>query len=227
MPRKRRRLHVIAGRALAGLTVIGLTLWGALAIHHSGLENAPIRTLLVGAFSICGLATLCFVALGRRSATALLGFLLTTGRIAIAGAVDIPSHSGESPDTAEWLASKRQLEATVAHIGGFDEYYSCLELCESMSRLNDYVLIFHGYSSSDYKEKLFNYIKEKNIKIQDLDFFDPAKLKILNLAEQEIKFKVPYDPAIYNIGTDEQIVDNSLAWAEKHRSCHCWIGTTK
>lgn len=52
---------------------------------------------------------------------ALLGFLLTTGRIAIAGAVDIPSHSGESPDTAEWLASKHQIEASIGQIGGFEE----------------------------------------------------------------------------------------------------------
>jgi hypothetical protein len=65
---------VIAGRALTGLTVIGVTLWGALAIHHSGLENAPIRTLLVGAFSIAGLATLLCVALGRKSLAAVLGF---------------------------------------------------------------------------------------------------------------------------------------------------------
>lgn len=52
---------------------------------------------------------------------ALLGFLLTTGRIAIAGAVDTPSRSREFPDTAEWLASKRQVEAAVVQLGGFEE----------------------------------------------------------------------------------------------------------
>jgi hypothetical protein len=52
---------------------------------------------------------------------ALLGFLLTTGRIALAGTADVSSRSSELPDTAEWLASKRQLEATAARIGGFDE----------------------------------------------------------------------------------------------------------
>ncbi len=67
---------------------------------------------------------------------------------------------------------------------------------------------------------------EKNIKIQDVDFIDPAKMKILNLAEQEIKFKVPYDPAIYNVGTEEQIVDNSLTWAEKHVG-EIWWDTSK
>jgi hypothetical protein len=65
---------VIAGRALTGLVVVGMTIWGALALHYSGVENAPIRAFLVWAFSICGLATLFFVARGRRSATAVLGF---------------------------------------------------------------------------------------------------------------------------------------------------------
>jgi hypothetical protein len=60
------------------------------------------------------------------------------------------------------------------------------------------------------------YDTEKNVKIQDLDFVDHAKLKILNIAEQEIKFKTMYDPAVYSIGTDEQTVDTTTAWAESH-----------
>jgi hypothetical protein len=57
-----------------------------------------------------------------------------------------------------------------------------------------------------------------NIKLGDVDYVDPAKLKILNIAEQEIKFKTPYDPAIYSIGTnnEEQTVDSDLAWADQH-----------
>ena len=56
----------------------------------------------------------------------------------------------------------------------------------------------------------------KNIKIQDLDYVDHAKLKILNAAEQELAFKTPYDPAVYTIGTDEQVVEPGQAWATKH-----------
>jgi hypothetical protein len=56
----------------------------------------------------------------------------------------------------------------------------------------------------------------KNVKIQDIDYVDNAKLKILNIAEQEIKFKTIYDPAVYTIGTDEQVVDTTTAWAERH-----------
>ena len=60
------------------------------------------------------------------------------------------------------------------------------------------------------------YDNEKNVKIQDIDYVDPAKLKILNIAEKEIKFKTMYDPAVYSIGTEEQTIDESIAWTEKH-----------
>jgi hypothetical protein len=60
------------------------------------------------------------------------------------------------------------------------------------------------------------YDQENNIKIQDLDYIDHAKLKVLNSAEEEIKFKTLYDPAVYSIGTDEQIVEPTLAWNNKH-----------
>lgn len=52
---------------------------------------------------------------------ALLGFLLTTGRITLAGTADVSSRSSELPDTAEWLSSKRQVEAAVVQLGGFEE----------------------------------------------------------------------------------------------------------
>ena len=57
-----------------------------------------------------------------------------------------------------------------------------------------------------------------NEKISDIDFVDPAKLKILNIAEQEITFKTPYDPAVYSVGTNNetQTVELDLAWTDKH-----------
>ena len=65
------------------------------------------------------------------------------------------------------------------------------------------------------------YDNVNNIKLQDLDYVDHAKLKILNSAEKEIRFKTIYDPAIYSTGTDEQSVDTSQAWAEKFVG-HLW-----
>ena len=67
-----------------------------------------------------------------------------------------------------------------------------------------------------------------NVKIQDIDYVDSAKGKILNIAEQEIKFKTPYDPAVYTIGTDEVVVDAPIAWYEKNVGKLWWnISTAK
>lgn len=67
-----------------------------------------------------------------------------------------------------------------------------------------------------------------NVKIQDIDYVDHAKLKILNSAEQELKFKTVYDPAIYSIGTGAQTVEPTQSWAEKHVGQLWWnLSTAK
>jgi hypothetical protein len=60
------------------------------------------------------------------------------------------------------------------------------------------------------------YDNETNVKISDIEIVDHYKLKILGAAEQELKFKTLYDPATYTNGTDQQEVDESQAWFEKH-----------
>lgn len=68
----------------------------------------------------------------------------------------------------------------------------------------------------------------KNVKINDVDIIDHFKLKVLGLAEQEIKFKTPYDPATYIIGTDEQVVDPDQAWFEANVGLIWWnVSTAK
>ena len=53
---------------------------------------------------------------------ALLGFLLTTGRLAVGGSpAELPMPSADLPDPREVLAVKRQLEAAAAQLGGFDD----------------------------------------------------------------------------------------------------------
>ena len=72
------------------------------------------------------------------------------------------------------------------------------------------------------------YDNVKNVKIQDIDYIDPAKGKILNVAEQEIKFKTPYDPAIYTVGTENVVVDSSINWLEKNVGSLWWdLSTVK
>ena len=60
------------------------------------------------------------------------------------------------------------------------------------------------------------YDTQNNIKLGDIDIVDGYKMKILGVADQEIKFKTVYDPATYIIGTDDQTVDDHTAWFEKY-----------
>lgn len=79
--------------------------------------------------------------------------------------------------------------------------------------------------------------KIRNISIYDsinkvnlgsVDIVDHYKLKILGVAEQEIKFKTLYDPAIYTNGGEEQEVSESQAWFEKHVGMLWWdLSTAK
>lgn len=72
------------------------------------------------------------------------------------------------------------------------------------------------------------YDDEKFVKITDLDFIDPNKGKILGIADQEIKFKTPYDPATYTNGNSEVSVDADSAWFEKNVGILWWnTGTAK
>ena len=68
----------------------------------------------------------------------------------------------------------------------------------------------------DIVKNIAIYDNENNIKLSDLDIVDGYKLKILGVAEQELKFKTLYDPAVYTNGTDQQEVDEGQAWFEKH-----------
>jgi len=60
---------------------------------------------------------------------------------------------------------------------------------------------------------LFDY--DRKIKLAEVEYVDHYKNRILGDAEQEINYKTLYDPAIYSVGTDEQIVDQSQTWREK------------
>jgi len=70
------------------------------------------------------------------------------------------------------------------------------------------------------------YDNVRNVKIQDIDFIDSAKGKILNIAEQEIKFKTPYDPAVYTIGNDQVVTDAAIAWYEANVGKLWWNTNT-
>ena len=67
----------------------------------------------------------------------------------------------------------------------------------------------------DYINQAFIYSKKSQEIVSQLDYFDPAKGKILGLADQDIDYKTIYDPAIYNRGSKTSItVDPNSNWNE-------------
>jgi hypothetical protein len=75
-------------------------------------------------------------------------------------------------------------------------------------------------------KKAFLYNKETNKIVTYLDVVDPSLDKIPGIADQEIKFKTYYDPAVYVVGDDSKVVDEGLAWQEKHVGMTWWNLTT-
>lgn len=61
-------------------------------------------------------------------------------------------------------------------------------------------------------KKAFIYNKRTNQLVSYLDIVDPIQGKIPGIAEQEIKFKTYYDPAVYSVGTANVKVDEGQAW---------------
>ena len=61
-----------------------------------------------------------------------------------------------------------------------------------------------------------------------LDVIDPLKGKIAGIADQEIKYKVAMDPAVYSIGIDATVVDTNTNWIDDHVGELWWdLSTTK
>ena len=64
--------------------------------------------------------------------------------------------------------------------------------------------------------KSYIYSADDQTIIQNLDYIDPAKGKILGRAEQDITYKVDYDPAVYNKGSlDTVSLDPEYYWSEQ------------
>ena len=59
--------------------------------------------------------------------------------------------------------------------------------------------------------------------IEYIDLIDPAKGRIAGLADQEIKFKTAFDPAIYNVGEITTVtIDTEISWSNDHTGQVWW-----
>jgi hypothetical protein len=65
-------------------------------------------------------------------------------------------------------------------------------------------------------KKAYIYNKRTNELVTYLDVIDVKQGKIPGIADQEIKFKTYYDPAIYSRGNELVNVDDGLAWQTNH-----------
>ena len=64
--------------------------------------------------------------------------------------------------------------------------------------------------------KSYIYDAETQTIIDSLDYIDPAKGKVLGVAEQDITYKIDYDPAVYNNSTIDTVSDNnSYHWTNQ------------
>jgi len=75
-------------------------------------------------------------------------------------------------------------------------------------------------------KKIFLYNKKTSSLLTYLDIVDPVQGKIVGVAEEEIKYKTYYDPAIYSFqapnSTLKVNVDNGMNWLEKHVGMLWW-----
>ena len=65
----------------------------------------------------------------------------------------------------------------------------------------------------DSVSRMYLYDSRNNVIVNNLQFIDPAKGKILGQAEQEITYKTEYDPAVYNRGTSNSAsINQKISW---------------
>jgi hypothetical protein len=71
-------------------------------------------------------------------------------------------------------------------------------------------------------KKAFLYNRFNNQLLTYLDVVDPLQGKIPGIADQEIKFKTYFDPAVYTVGSSSVSVDEGLNWTDKHVGMLWW-----
>jgi hypothetical protein len=71
-------------------------------------------------------------------------------------------------------------------------------------------------------KKVYLYNKETNTLISYLDVIDPTQGKIPGVADQEIKYKTYFDPAVYSIGIDSVNVDDGSNWTKTQVGSLWW-----
>ena len=77
-------------------------------------------------------------------------------------------------------------------------------------------------------KKVLLYDTKENKLVRYLDYIDPIQGKIAGIAEQELSYKLYYDPAVYTTGTTDVTVSNSGIWSDEQVGYLWWdLSTAK
>jgi hypothetical protein len=99
-----------------------------------------------------------------------------------------------------------------------DENINSWEIYRQQEDVVDVYKIKNAATIDSFSNELVDY----------LDIIDPLKGRIPGLADQEIRYKTPFDPAVYEIGTDSVVVDATSKWSSEYVGKLWWdLGTTK
>jgi len=79
----------------------------------------------------------------------------------------------------------------------------------------------------DSVTRMYLYSTTTNTILDNLQFIDPAKGRILGQAEQELTYKTEYDPAIYNRGNNPNADINASLYWDGNQVGHVWWNLSK
>lgn len=71
-------------------------------------------------------------------------------------------------------------------------------------------------------KRAYLYDKIENTLLSYIDVVDPTQGKIPGPADQELKYKTYFDPAIYSVGTSAVNIDNGMNWTTAHVGMLWW-----
>jgi hypothetical protein len=132
----------------------------------------------------------------------------------------------ETPYTAENYNSLTASGNNVIVISEFDDVLggSLVTSFVRQTGLTSWQELYVQEPKADVSKikKAFLYNKKTNKIISYIDLVDATQGKIPGIADQEIKFKTYFDPAVYAIGNSTVAVDEGISWTSDHVGMLWW-----
>ena len=146
----------------------------------------------------------------------------------------VDSLEDETPRAGTWYGTSVAVDRDVILVGAPATTGLTTSSLYQFNKINDTVNGLNVVSEQDdpimidavQKVALINSFTEEVVDY--LDVVDPLKGKIVGLAEQELKYKSAFDPAVYSVGTSTVVTDADTCWLDDHIGELWWdLSTTK